>query len=88
MASLYGVVEAWDDSAGLRERMRVHRCLFVPANRQAEAKASVECADKNFDALKPLVERLEHNGEVCMFMVPALMKTIFSGYYFKCFLLL
>ena len=88
MASLDGVVEAWDDSAGLRERMRVHRCLFVPANRQAEAKASVECADKNFDALKPLVERLEHNGEVCMFMVPALMKTIFSGYYFRCFLLL
>eukprot|EP00435_Cladocopium_sp_Y103_P045896 s815_g13.t1 len=29
-------------------------------------QATVDCADKNFDALKPLAERLEHQGEVGM----------------------
>lgn len=87
MASLDGLVCDWDACDVLRERMRVHKTLFLPEPRMSETRATVSCADRNVEVLKPLVQRLTDptTGQVGMLTVPDLEKQTFSIYSCKVF---
>ena len=75
MASLAGVVDEWDSSADLRERMREKRRLFLPEEGKETLSATVACCSMNFEVLKPLAQRLQNPpGTVGMFTVPDLLK--------------
>lgn len=79
MASIHGLVDDWDACRSIRERLRAHGCLFLPAPREAEPSATVARGEKNYDVLKPLAERLQTpDGQVGMFAVPDLQRQIFS----------
>lgn len=80
MASLDGLVDDWDASSAVRERLRVHGCLFLPAPREAEPSATVACGEKNFEVLKHMATRLQTpDGQVGMFAVPGLQRVRFSA---------
>ena len=79
MASLDGVVEEWDDSEVVRQRLRDHHMLIVPAPFKEKVQVNVECGEHNFETLKPLVRRLrDESGSVGMHLVPNLMREIFG----------
>lgn len=71
MASLKGVVDEWDDSQIVRQRIREQGKLLVPVPTEADVRVNVECGEHNFEALKPLVRRLQDPpGQVGMHCVP------------------
>ena len=75
MPSLSGVAEEWEDSVDVRESLRMHKSIFRPAPFQEIALANVTCAEVNFQALKPLAQRLkDSDGRVGQLRVPDLHK--------------
>ena len=79
MASLNGVVDEWDGSDVVRQRMRDSQLLLIPLTHFKDVKVNVEVAELNFEALKPLMRRLQDPpGVVGMHSIPALMHQKFS----------
>ena len=79
MASLDGVVDEWDNSELVRQRLRDHHRLLVPVPLKEKVQINVECGEHNFEALKPLVRRLrDESGSVGMHLVPELQRQIFG----------
>lgn len=77
MASLNGVAAEWDDSATVRHRMRDFGQVILAPPFKDKVLVNVECGAFNYDALAPLVRRLQHpKGVVSMHSVPALMHQI------------
>ena len=77
MASTMGLANEWDSCAGLRERMRKKKSLFLSETGKANPVATVACCSVNLDVLKPLAQRLEDPekpGTLLMFKVPDLIK--------------
>lgn len=72
--SLQGTVAEWDASQVMRDRVRCGGQLLVPAEYEAEPRATVACAEQNFDFFKPLMKRLKaSDGSVGMHTVPHIM---------------
>lgn len=78
MALLDGVVAEWDNSEVVRQRVRDKHLLFVPLPLDEKAVPTVQCGEMNYDALKPLVKRLQHDGIVGQHSVPHIKLQIFS----------
>ena len=75
MAALDDLVDAWDASPSLREQMRNTKRLFLAESGKSKPEATINCAAVNYEALKPLAERLESKpGVIGMFKVPDLLK--------------
>ena len=75
MAALDDLVDAWDASAPLREQMRTSKRLFLAEIGKSKPVATITCAAVNYEALKPLAERLETEpGVIGMHKVPDLLK--------------
>ena len=73
MTSLEGVVDEWDNSDVVRQRMRDHNRLLLPPPLKAGVSINVQCGEFNFEVLKPLAKRLQDPaGTVSMHTVPAL----------------
>ncbi len=75
MASLSGVVEEWDASAQVRQRVREVGALFTPLPFTTKPVPTVACGELNFEVLKPIMKRL-HVG---MHSVPHLERQFFSS---------
>ena len=77
-ADLSGLAKAWESDPEVREFMRVNQCLFRPAIRCAKPECNVRCGEQNFQALKPIAQRLRlPNGHVGQVMVPHLTRESF-----------
>ena len=75
MAALDDLVDAWDASTSLRDQMRNNKRLFLAESGKPKPEATINCAALNYEALKPLAERLESQpGVIGMFKVPDLLK--------------
>lgn len=73
MSSLQGVVQEWDASDVIRDRLRTQHLLILPAPFQDGVKIDAPCGEHNYEALKPLVKRLKDpNGLVGMHQIPHL----------------
>ena len=74
MASLAGVVEEWDNSEVVRERLREHHLLIIAPPLTSCVRINVNHGEHNFEALKPLAKRLQHeDGHIGMHTIPHLM---------------
>ena len=60
MASLSGVVEEWDASAQVRQRVREVGALFTPLPFTTKPVPTVACGELNFEVLKPIMKRLQY----------------------------
>ena len=80
MASLSGVVEEWDASAQVRQRVREVGALFTPLPFTTKPVPTVACGELNFEVLKPIMKRLQYPvGCVGMHSVPHLERQFFSS---------
>ena len=78
MALLDGVVDEWDNSEVIRQRMRDTHRLFVPLPLDEKPMITVACGEMNYEALKPLVKRLQHDGHVSQHVLPHIKLQFFS----------
>ena len=79
MASLQGVVDEWDASDIVRNRLRDQRLLILPLPHMDKAHVNQECGEHNFDALAPLVKRLQYpEGVVSMHALPHIQHQFFG----------
>ena len=75
MPPLDGVAEQWEDSGDVREALRTNKSIFRPAPFQEAPLANVTCAEVNYQALKPLAQRLkDSDGRVGQLRVPDIHK--------------
>ena len=73
--SLEGVASEWEDTAEVRERLRMKKVLFVPAARDIEARCTLACAECNFHILAPLAKRLQMpDGKLGQLRIPEIKK--------------
>lgn len=76
---LDGVAAEWDAEQHVREHMRATHQLFSPELRRAEPRCTVQCGERNYEVLKPLVKRLRlPDGTVGQVRVPDVQKQILA----------
>ena len=72
---LDGVHLEWEKSEVLRERMRELSRVLVPEHLHEVIRVNVQCAEVNFEALKPLASKLrDGEGPLVMFTLPDIQK--------------
>lgn len=77
---LDGVHLEWEKSEVLRERMRELSKVLVPENLHEVIRINVQCAEMNFDMLRPLAERLrDGDGPLVMHTMPDIQREMLAS---------